>query len=193
MKHHFFALLSRMKYIFRWPLMRNTRSENICEHSYEVAVVAHALALLHNKRYGGTVNVERCVLLAMYHDTTEILTGDLPTPVKYDNPAILQAYRSVEQAAADRLIEQLPADLQDEYRTLLWQADADEQERCIVKAADKISALIKCIEEVKQGNNEFKQARKSVERAVRAMNLPAADCFLDECIPSFALTLDEQQ
>ncbi len=193
MKHHFFALVSRMKYIFRWPLMRNTRSENICEHSYEVAVVAHALALLHNKRFGGSVDVERCVLLAMYHDTTEILTGDLPTPVKYDNPVILQAYRSVEQAAAERLLEQLPADLQDEYRPLLWQADVDEQERRIVKAADKLSALIKCIEEVKQGNNEFKQAKKSVERAVRAMDLPAANCFLDEFVPSFALTLDEQQ
>ncbi len=193
MKHHFFALLSRMKYIFRWPLMRNTRSENIGEHSYEVAVVAHALALLHNKRFGGSVNVERCVLLAMYHDTTEILTGDLPTPVKYDNPAILQAYRSVEQAAAERLLEQLPIDLQEEYRPLLWQADADEEERRIVKAADKLSALIKCIEEVKQGNNEFKQAKKSVERAVRTMDLPAANCFLEEFIPSFALTLDEQQ
>ncbi len=193
MKHHFFALLSRMKYIFRWPLMRNTKSENIGEHSYEVAVVAHALALLHNKRFGGTVNVERCVLLAMYHDATEILTGDLPTPIKYDNPVILEAYRSIEQAAAERLIEQLPADLQGEYRPLLWQTDADLQERQIVKAADKLSALIKCIEEVKQGNNEFKQAKKSVERAVRAMNLSAATCFLDEFIPSFALTLDEQQ
>ena len=115
MSRHFFAMLSRMKYIFRWSLMRNTRTENICEHSQDVAVLVHALALLHNKRFGGTVNVERCVLYALYHDVPEILTGDLPTPVKYNNPDIKQAYRSLEKVAASSLLEQLPDDLRAEY------------------------------------------------------------------------------
>ncbi len=193
MKYHFYAMLSRMKYIFRWSLMRNTRTENICEHSQDVAVLTHALALLHNKRFGGTVNVERCVLLAMYHDVPEILTGDLPTPVKYDNPAICDAYRGVERVAAERLLSQLPEDLQDDYRCLLLRENVNQEERRIVKAADKLAALIKSIEEVKAGNNEFLQARRSVEESIRAMNLPAADCFLEEFLPSFRLTLDELQ
>lgn len=193
MNHHFFAMLSRMKYIFRWSLMRNTRVENICEHSQDVAVIAHAIALLHNKRFGGAVNVERCVLLAMYHDVPEILTGDLPTPVKYDNPDIRDAYREVERMSAERLLKQLPKDLEDEYRQFLLPQDTDSTERRIVKAADKIAALIKCIEELKAGNNEFRQARQATEAAIRSMELPAADCFLEQFLPSFELTLDELQ
>lgn len=193
MGYHFFAMLSRMKYIFRWSLMRNTRMENICEHSQDVAVIAHALALLHNRRFGGQVNVERCVLLAMYHDVPEILTGDLPTPVKYNNPAIREAYRSVERASAEQLLSQLPADLQDEYRSLLLPTDENAEEKRLVKAADKIAALVKCIEETTQGNREFLKARRSTEDSIRAMNLPAATCFLEEFIPSFELTLDEQK
>lgn len=193
MKYHFYAMLSRMKYIFRWSLMRNTRPENICEHSQDVAVLTHALALLHNKRFGGTVNIERCVLLAMYHDVPEILTGDLPTPVKYDNPAIRDAYRGVERVAAERLLSQLPEDLKEEYRFLLLRENVDPEERLIVKAADKLAALIKSIEEVKAGNNEFRKACDSTEEAIRAMNLPAADCFLQEFLPSYECTLDELQ
>lgn len=190
MAHHFFAMLSRMKYIFRWSLMRNTRTETICEHSYETAVLAHAIALLHNKRFGGTVNVERCVLLALYHDTTEILTGDLPTPIKYDNPVLLEAYRRIETSAAEKLLNTIPNDLRDDYRPLLLQSDSEE--RRIVKAADKLSALVKCIEELGQGNTEFQNAYTSLETAIRQLHLPAATYFLDECIPSYKLTLDEQ-
>lgn len=192
MNHHFFAMLSRMKYIFRWSLMRNTRTENVCEHSQDVAVIAHAIALLHNKRFGGAVDVERCVLLAMYHDVPEILTGDLPTPVKYDNPDIRQAYRAVERLSAQRLLEQLPEDLREAYQPYLLPEESGEEWR-IVKAADKISALAKCLEELKAGNHEFRRAREATESAIRRMNLPAADCFLEQFLPSFELTLDELQ
>lgn len=192
MSRHFFAMLSRMKYIFRWSLMRNTRTENICEHSQDVAVLAHALALLHNRRFGGNVNVSHCVLLAMYHDVPEILTGDLPTPVKYDNTEIRDAYRQVERLSAERLLSHLPEDLQEEYRPLLLPDHADEQEKCIVKAADKLSALIKCIEELKAGNGEFRRAKAATEEALRRMAMPAVDCFMEEFLPSYELTLDEQ-
>lgn len=191
MEYPFYAMLSRMKYIERWSLMRNTREENICEHSHEVAVLVHALALLHNRRYGGHADPGRCALLALYHDAPEILTGDLPTPVKYDNPAIRDAYRQVESVAADRLLSMLPADLREDYAPLLRESEGTEEERRLVKAADKLSALIKCVEELKQGNREFARARAATEQAVRAMKLPAADCFLDEFLPAYELTLDE--
>ncbi|MCI9414922.1 MAG: 5'-deoxynucleotidase [Clostridiales bacterium] len=191
MEYPFYAMLSRMKYIERWSLMRNTREENICEHSHEVAVLAHALALLHNRRYGGHADPGRCALLALYHDAPEILTGDLPTPVKYDNPAIRDAYRQVESVATDRLLSMLPADLREDYAPLLRESEGTEEERRLVKAADKLSALIKCVEELKQGNREFARARAATEQAVRAMKLPAADCFLDEFLPAYELTLDE--
>ncbi len=191
MEYPFYAMLSRMKYIERWSLMRNTREENICEHSHEVAVLAHSLALLHNRRYGGHADPGRCALLALYHDAPEILTGDLPTPVKYDNPAIRDAYRQVESVATDRLLSMLPADLREDYAPLLRESEGTEEERRLVKAADKLSALIKCVEELKQGNREFARARAATEQAVRAMKLPAADCFLDEFLPAYELTLDE--
>ncbi len=185
----FFAMLSRMKNINRWVLMRNTKTENISEHSHDVAVLVHALALLHNKRFGGAVDVNRCVLLALYHDATEILTGDMPTPVKYDNPAIRAAYRQLEEVAANKLLSKLPHDLEAEYRALLLPQDSEELQ--LVKAADKLAALIKCIEEIKQGNREFVKARQATEEAVRNMGLPAADCFIEECLPAYDLTLDE--
>ncbi len=192
MSRHFFATLSRMKYIFRWSLMRNTRTENICEHSQEVAILAHALALLQNRRFGGKVNVEEVVLLAMYHDVPEILTGDLPTPVKYDNPDIRDAYRAVERLSAERLLSQLPEDLRQDYRPLLLPDSADREALRLVKAADKLSALIKCIEELKAGNGEFRQAKASTEAALKRMQLPVVDCFMKEFLPSYELTLDEQ-
>lgn len=194
MKNAFFAMLSRMKYIDRWALMRNTRTENICEHSHDVAVLAHALALLQNTRFSGSVDVSLCVMLSVYHDAPEILTGDLPTPVKYDNPAIREAYRQVETVSADKLLSLLPADLQSEYRRLLL-PDATQYtgELRIVKAADKLSALIKCVEEQKQGNREFVKARLSTEQALRDMHIPAVDCFLEEFLPPYELTLDELQ
>lgn len=191
MSFSFFAMLSRMKNIRRWALMRNTRSENICEHSHEVAVVAHALALLTNKHYGGHVDVNRCVLLAVYHDVPEILTGDMPTPVKYYNPAIREAYRQVEESACAKLLEMLPEDLRGEYGPLLLCED-ESAEWQIVKAADKISALIKCIEELSQGNREFASARKATEQSIRRMGLPATEEFLDRYIPAYELPLDDQ-
>ena len=192
MSRNFFAILSRMKYITRWALMRNTRAENICEHSHDVAVLAHALAVLTNRRFDGKVDEGRCALLAMYHDAPEILTGDLPTPVKYYNPAIRDAYRQVETVATNKLLDMLPADLQADYRPLLLPCDEWQEERRLVKAADKLAALIKCVEELRQGNMEFAQARKATEEAVRALHIPAVDCFLEEFLPAFELTLDEQ-
>ena len=192
MAYSFFAMLSRMKNIRRWALMRNTRSENICEHSHEVAVIAHALAVITNRHYGGHVNAEKCVMLAVYHDVPEILTGDMPTPVKYYNPAIREAYRQVEQSACDKLIEMLPDDLRDEYDTLLRPQDKNSEEMKLVKAADKLSALIKCIEETSQGNREFASARRATEEVIRAMDMPAVNEFLENYIPAYELTLDDQ-
>ena len=192
MGRNFYAVLSSMKYITRWALMRNTRQENICEHSYDVAVLAHALAVLTNRRFGGRVDEGRCVLLALYHDAPEILTGDMPTPVKYDNPAIRDAYTQVEAVSAGKLLSMLPEDLQEDYGPLFFAGDGWEQEKRLVKAADKLSALIKCVEELGQGNREFLSARRSTEQAIRAMGLPAADCFLEEFLPAYELTLDEQ-
>ncbi len=192
MKHSFFAMLSRMKYINRWALMRNTRTENICEHSHDVAVLAHALALLQNKRFGGTVDAQACVMLSVYHDVPEILTGDLPTPVKYDNPAIREAYREVETMSTNKLLVRLPEDLKAEYSYwLLPDKQALSEELRIVKAADKLAALIKCIEEIKQGNREFEKARQSTEKALCELQIPAVDCFLEEFLPTYELTLDE--
>ena len=171
----FYAVLSRMKYITRWALMRNTRPENICEHSQDVAVLAHALALLTNRRFGGRVDASRCVLIALYHDTPEIFSGDLPPPAKYY-----------------KLLSLLPADLREDYAPLLRPGDEWAQEKRIVKAADKLAALIKCVEELGQGNSEFASARAATEASIRAMGLPAADCFLEEFLPAFSLTLDEQ-
>lgn len=192
MSRNFYAVLSRMKYITRWALMRNTRSENICEHSQDVAVLAHALALLTNRRFGGAVDVGQCVLIALYHDAPEIFTGDLPTPVKYYNPAIREAYKQVETVAADKLLHMLPEDLRPDYEALLCPGEEWREEKRLVKAADKLAALIKCVEEEKQGNAEFARARTAAEAAIREMGLPAADCFLEEFLPAFALTLDEQ-
>ncbi|HBN80429.1 MAG TPA: 5'-deoxynucleotidase [Ruminococcaceae bacterium] len=190
---HFYAMLSRMKLINRWGLMRNTRSENICEHSFDAAVIAHALAALRNRRFGGNVSPERAAVLAMFHDVTEILTGDLPTPVKYDNPEIRKAYRQVEKAAQKRLLSLLPGDLRPDYGPLLEQNSRDDAPLLpLVRAADKISALIKCVEERRMGNAEFRKAEQSLRSAVKEMNLPEADCFLEEFLPSYELTLDEQ-
>ena len=181
-----------MKNIHRWALMRNTRSENICEHSYEVAVIAHALALLTNRHFGGQVDPQKCVMLAIYHDVPEILTGDMPTPVKYFNPAIRDAFRQVENSACDTLLHMLPEDLREDYSSLIRSDGEPSFEMRLVKAADKISALIKCIEETEQGNREFARACRSTEKAIRAMDIPAVDEFMELYIPAYRLTLDDQ-
>lgn len=189
--YSFFAMVSRMKNINRWALMRNTKTENISEHSHDVAVLVHVLALLHNRRFGGNVNAERCVLMALYHDTTEILTGDMPTPVKYDNPAIQTAYKQLETVAANKLLSKLPNDLQDEYRALLLPENEAGDEYRLLKAADRLAALVKCIEEIKQGNREFETARTSLQKSLQELHIPAVDCFMEEFLPAYELTLDE--
>lgn len=190
---HFYAMLSRMKLICRWGLMRNTRSENLCEHSFETAVIAHALAVLRNTRFGGNVNPERAALLALYHDASEIFTGDLPTPVKYYNPEIRAAYREVETVAQNKLLTMLPDDLKPCYESIFRASGEGDRELLpLVKAADKISAIIKCVEEKGTGNSEFSKAEATLRQAVSEMHLPEADCFMEEFLPSYALTLDEQ-
>lgn len=193
MQNSFFAILSRMKFINRWGLMRNTRQENLAEHSFDTAYIAHALALIKNKRFGGNVDTGRIVLLAMYHDAAEIFTGDLPTPVKYYGPEIKAAYKKVERSSLERLLSYLPDDLLPCYEDLMIPRGEDTGLWKIVKAADKLSALIKCIEEEKAGNGEFKRAAAAQEEFLYQMNMPEVDCFLEEFLPAFKLTLDEQE
>lgn len=191
---HFYAMLSRMKYINRWGLMNNTKYENISEHSQQVAVLAHCLVLIHNKRFGGSLDAERTALLAIFHDATEIITGDMPTPIKYANPEIRDIYQQVEDSAADRLLGMLPEDFRDDYRAILKPAtDKDRELEVFVKAADRFSALIKCIEEMRMGNDEFRMARETIERSIHDMKLPEAEVFFKEFLPSFNLALDEIQ
>ncbi len=188
----FFAVTSRMKYINRWALMRNTISENLSEHSLETAYIAHALALIRNTRFGGNVNAERCALLAMFHDTTEIITGDLPTPIKYYNKEIKGAYTEIEENAKNTMLSYLPPDLKSYYEPLLSPSEEESELWSLVKGADKLSALIKCIEERKMGNADFAMAEKSTLKAIHALNLPEAEVFLTDFIPAYDLTLDEQ-
>jgi 5'-deoxynucleotidase len=193
MKNSFFAILSRMKLINRWGLMRNTRQENLAEHSFDTAYMAHALAVLANTRFGKSIDEGRVVLLALYHDASEIFTGDLPTPVKYFNPGIRNEYKEVEKHSQARLLSHLPDDIRGTYEDVLVPRAEDEELWKIVKAADKLSALIKCIEEKKAGNSEFANAACAQEEFLRKMNMPEVDCFLNEFLPSFYLTLDEQE
>ena len=186
---HFFAYLSRMRYIDRWVLMRNSEKENIQEHSHMVAVLAHALAEIRNQYFDGEVDGGQAALAALYHDAPEILTGDLPTPIKYYNPEIRGAYQQVEQVAQEKLLSMLPEKLRAVYRPLLQQEDGEIAQ--IVKAADKLSAYIKCLEERKAGNNEFRQAEQQTRRALEDSPLPEVAFFLEHCIPPFLLTLDE--
>ena len=190
---HFYAMLSRMKFINRWGLMRNTRSENLCEHSFEVAVIAHALAILRNTRFGGHADPERAAVLALFHDAAEIITGDLPTPVKYYNPQIRTAYHEVETVAQKKLLSLLPTELKPSYETIFSAStDGDKDLLPLIKAADKLSAIIKCIEEKGMGNTEFSKAEITLREAVTKMHLPEADYFVEEFLPSYSLTLDEQ-
>lgn len=192
MKNNFFAVISRMKYINRWALMRNTIQENLSEHTLETAYIAHVLAVMRNKRHGGNVDPERCALLAMYHDCTEIITGDLPTPIKYYNPEIRDAYGEIEVNAKNKLLGYLPDDLKDEYEPLFVPTEKEKELWQLVKAADKISALIKCIDERNMGNNDFKKAESSTLAAIQRLECAEADEFLREFLPAYGLTLDEQ-
>ena len=191
MKQHFFALISRMKYINRWGLMRNTRYETLSEHSFEVAVTAHALALIKNELFGGTLNADKAAVLALYHDAPEILTGDMPTPVKYYNKTTKKAYDEVEETSIARMMDMLPEELQSAYSSVFIKNEEDAYLWQLVKAADSISALIKCIEEEKSGNREFAGAKIGIEQKVRSIDLPEVKYYLEHFLPSFALTLDE--
>ena len=186
----FFALLYRMKYISRWGLMRNSVKENISEHSLETAIIAHGLAVMRNKRFGGSVNPEKVALLAMFHDASETITGDLPTPVKYFNSDISTSYKQVERVALEKLLTMLPDDMRDEYRDILIPDESNEA-MILVKAADKLSALLKCIEEESAGNGEFALAKKLTLESIEQMGVPEAVEFINEFLPSYKLTLDE--
>lgn len=190
-KNHFFAMLSRMKFINRWALMRNTHTENISEHSLEVAMIAHSLAVIHNRRFGGNINAERVATLGIYHDTPEILTGDMPTPIKYYSRQIHEAFNRVEGDACNSLLEMLPEDMRDEYRAFFFKIDEDAELWKFVKAADKICAYTKCLEEAKAGNSDFEKAAKTNLKALNAIEMPEVKCFIEEFLPSYSLTLDE--
>ncbi len=192
MPYNFFALLGRMNCIDRWGLMRNTRVENIQEHSHMVAVLAHGLAVIGKEKFGATVDPGEAAVAGLYHDAPEILTGDLPTPVKYDNPAIKEAYKAVEQVAADKLLSMLPSDLAPIFAPYVRE-ELEPELLTVVKAADKLAAHIKCLEELKAGNLEFKQAAQQTRKALEVIDLPALDYFLAHFLPGFQLTLDELQ
>ena len=188
---HFFAYIDRMRYIERWALMRNSVRENIQEHSHQVAVLAHALAVIRNELFGGQVDAGTVAAAALYHDAGEILTGDMPTPIKYFNPEIREAYRKVEEVADQKLLGMLPPELRTVYEDILCPADPEVEE--LVKAADKLSAHIKCLEELKAGNLEFRRAAEQTEQALDDFHLPELTYFREHFLPSFRLTLDEME
>jgi 5'-deoxynucleotidase len=190
---HFYAYLARMKYIERWGLMRNTVRENIQEHSLQVAIIAHGLAIIKNQIYGGAVDPERVAVLAMFHEVSEVITGDLATPIKYFNPEIKNAYKEIEGIARQRLFAMLPEEFQPSYRELLFPVDGpiERQHWELVKAADKLTAYFKCLEELKAGNQEFFQAEKALKAQIDNLNLEEVNYFMVQFVPSFSLTLDE--
>jgi len=189
LKNGFFALISRMRYIGRWGLMRNSLPENIQEHSHMVSVLAHALAVIRRDIYGGEIDPNLVATVALYHDASEIFTGDLPSPIKYLNPDIQAAYKQVEHVAAKKLLSLIPTEMRETYRPLLL--EIDEQVHQLIKAADRISAYIKCVEEQKAGNNEFTVAGEGIFRSIRGFNLPEVDYFMVHFIPAFTQSLDE--
>ena len=189
--YNFFAMVNRMKYIDRWALMSNTRKENIAEHSHSVAVIAHALAIIGNKEFGRSYDADRAAVLALYHDTTEVITGDMPTPVKYYNDEIKSVYKDIEKTAGDRLLKMLPDDYKQDYVPLFHKSDEDKQLWKLVKAADKISALVKCIEENRMGNREFDIALKSQEQKIADIDMPEVKFFSEHFLKAYYLTLDE--
>ena len=186
----FFAFLNRMKYIKRWSLMRSTVNENIMEHSQQVASIAHALAVIGNKRFGKQYDAAQIALIAQFHEAGEVITGDLPTPIKYFNAEIKTAYKELEGIALDRLLRMLPEDFKEEYDPLL-KPDLDSEEYRLVKAADKISAYLKCIEELTAGNSEFKKAKETISKELAASPFREVAFFMENFAPAFELTLDE--
>lgn len=191
MEYGFFAMMSRMKLIERWALMRNSLSENISEHSLEVSILTHALATISNERLGNHLNADKAALIGVYHDATEIITGDMPTPIKYYNNEIQGAFKEVEKAATNRLLSMLPEDMRKSYVSLFIPQEEEAYLWKLVKAADKLSALIKCIEERKAGNTEFLSAEKSISAILTTMGIPEVDIFMKDFLPAYDRTLDE--
>ena len=189
--YSFGAMMSRMKYIKRWALMRNATRENISEHSLEVAMVAHLLSVIGKTRFGKDLNVEKASLIAIYHDSTEIITGDMPTPIKYYNEDIQSAFKEIEDVAANNLLMMLPEDIRKEYQSVFFPEEEDEYLWKLVKAADKISALLKCVEEEKAGNTEFVNAKKATLESIQKMQLEEVNVFFEEFYPAYEKTLDE--
>ena len=190
---NFFAILSRMKYVDRWGLMRNSRSESLSDHTVDVIFIAHALVVIGNTYFGKDLDEGRCALLAAFHDAPEIITGDLPTPVKYFDRNIKEAYDRVEESAKEKMIEQLPPDMRANYSDIMNQTrEGDAELMKYVKAADKLSALIKCIEEEESGNRDFRAAKESTLSLISQMDMPELDYFMKYFLPGYSLTLDEQ-
>ena len=190
--YHFFAIMSRMKYISRWSLMNNTRTENISEHSLTVAIIAHALCIINNKCFGGKADPEHAAAIALFHDCTEIITGDLPTPIKYSSKTMRNAYADIENEAAELLLSSLPDYMYEEYEKLLVHKEDDEYTLKLVKAADRLSALIKCIEEEQMGNREFSKAGDEIRKSIEKYDLPEIKVFIRDFLPSYYLSLDDQ-
>ena len=190
MRYDFYAYMDRMKYIKRWQLMRSTREENIMEHSQSVALLAHALVTIHNDVFGGNADVLKTVLYAAYHETSEVMTGDLPTPIKYYNNSIHGAYKELEHRACEKIVAMLPQEMQGGIAPYVL-ADEDSVEYKLVKAADRLAAYIKCAEELRSGNTEFAKAKKSIEEDLRSRNMPEVEYFFEHFVASFDLSLDE--
>lgn len=191
MKNNFFAFTSRIKYLNRWALMRNTTYETLSSHAYEVATLSHALAIIGNKRLGKSYNAERAALLGLYHDTPEVITGDMPTPVKYHNHELKTAFKAFENFACDKLVSMLPEDMKEDFTPLFFKRNEDLPLWKLVKGADKISAYIKCIEERKAGNSEFSDAEDTIKKLIIELDLEEVKIFLTEFLPSYELPLDK--
>jgi 5'-deoxynucleotidase len=191
--YSFGAMLSRMKYIDRWALMRNSTKENISEHSLEVAMIAHLLAVIGRVRFGKDLDADKAALIGIYHDSTEIITGDMPTPIKYYSDEMRDTFKEIEDLAAIQLLAMLPDDIREEYEDLFFAREQDDYLWKLVKGADKISALIKCVEEEKAGNTEFANAKKMTKKSIDAMDLEEVAVFFDEFFPAYLKTLDELQ
>lgn len=191
MKSHFYAYISKLRWLRRWGLKRNTVTENVMEHSWEVATIAHALALIKNRYFGGNLDVNAIVVAAMYHDCSEVITGDLPSPIKYHTREITKAYKAIERQAEQELLNLLPEDLREDYRSVIIEENIPDDQRLIIKAADTIAAYIKCRTEVAAGNREFSKAEEAVKNRLHNLKQPEVVYFIDTFVGSYALTLDE--